>query len=431
MKYLNPAWNRPDAFEKNREAELDDNVAIPLAEIELVRRLARRVPELDRLGPRVDEMLRRMYSDFWAGDLWTDYRSAIVHRAVGLRAPLLRATDRLANHVTAAFTSGLGSGASLAFDPGAYVLVGEGRGNPGDYAAWAGDGNGGTLPFALIKMPEAAFWSAQRWMAIPHEVAHALFVGVDGLAAELEDALEDRMRRAVTSGEIKPPGMAFTLPDGRRIEHAAEDLLALVWRTWADEAQADVVGVLACGGAAVAEGQVVLGFSNQDWWEVDAQGDRPESHPTDFVRQWMQIAALRRMGGHDAIADELAERLRLVGGGPKEIVFFHWTSDDTAIEAYRGDIEPWLRSAELAAELLLERRMARLGDKSYSQVLRFDAADQRIADEATQELLEARTDFGRSANAAPRHVLAAAVWAHERDPDATATFTEILQHFLL
>ena len=32
---------------------------------------------------------------------------------------------------------------------------------------------------------------------------------------------------------------------------------------------------------------------------------------------------------------------------------------------------------------------------------------------------------------APRHVLAAAVWAHERDPDATATFTEILQHFLL
>ena len=65
MKYLNPTWNRPDAFEKNREAELDDNVAIPLAEI-----------ELDHNRPNQARRLFRAALRRWPGNAWESASAA-------------------------------------------------------------------------------------------------------------------------------------------------------------------------------------------------------------------------------------------------------------------------------------------------------------------------------------------------------------------
>ena len=93
-------------------------------------------------------------------------------------------------------------------------------------------------------------------------------------------------------------------------------------------------------------------------------------------------------------------------------------------------VREMVKSAEMAAEVLLNRKLNALGSKSYQDLVRFTAADQAIVDTMTDGLINGNPAFAQVENATPRHALAATIFAFEKDRSKAAIINRTFKHFV-
>lgn len=72
----------------------------------------------------------------------------------------------------------------------------------------------------------------------------------------MEEVLADVMKNMVDSGEITINDINFM-----NIHVSGKEFISYLWNAWANEAQADIVGLINCGGAAIASLQQIIGDS--------------------------------------------------------------------------------------------------------------------------------------------------------------------------
>lgn len=300
------AWEALLAFNAQR-AEVD------LDEVERVLELARRTPGLAQYESSLQQLSRALRADTKLLQqhrpeqltelikFWERYRAAVIQRYTAVTPVELRAADKIVNNIFDRFIRRIPS-EKVIYDPDVKPLVYGGEGGPSNYFTHPPSSG---LPFAIINLPHSAFDQVWQWLALPHETGHDLYASVLGLREELEQALSDAMRQAVQDGTVTIPDVHVDLsPFGaaHTIDYTGEEFLVKVWQGWANEAQADIVGYLNCGPAAIVSLQQILGFRTADLWVVQGDGsggfiDFPEEHPTDYVRNKLAIAALRSIDG--------------------------------------------------------------------------------------------------------------------------------------
>ncbi|MCO6452684.1 MAG: hypothetical protein J5I90_18020 [Caldilineales bacterium] len=468
MATLNSKLNDIQKWKELQE-ENQRRVEVDIHEVERVIDLARKTPGL----AAYEENLRAM-SVFFATETkaarssgnwaylnalvgwWDLYRESVMQRYSGVTPVELRTADKVVANIFDRFVRTI-PGNQVSYSRIAKPLVYGGEGGPSAYFSIPR-----TLqrPFAIINLPHTAFDHVWRWLALPHETGHDLYASVRGLPAEVEDALETAMRSAVQNSEVQIPDVTVDLnPQGipKIIQYIGEDFLATVWRGWANEAQADVIGYLNCGAAALVTLQQIIEFREQHPWLL-FQGttpgvieDAPEEHPVPYIRNVLGIEVLRLIdgGSHNALADELQTRLDALAPQPTEIVFAISVFSQlgganvigqNGIEVARIQTSELIKSAKLAAKVLVQQNFAALGGNSYEQLGTFTAGDQRIVDALIDPIYGGEAGFVNEAQGVePRHALAATVFAFERifglkDPvyreQRAAIINETFTHFV-
>ena len=417
-------------------------VEVDLNEVERVIELARRTPGLSE-----HEQSLRQLSVFFQGATeyyrekdpdglvnlvryWERYRAAVIQRYIAITPVELRAADRVVKNIFDRFLNEVPND-RIAYSPDAYPLVYGGEGGLGAYFTHPPSLN---RPFAIINLPHTAFDNVWQWLALPHETGHDLYATVKGLDQDLENALAERMREAVTNGEVNIPSVnldlnPFEIP--HVINYAPEDFLPTVWRRWTNESQADVIGILNCGGAASVALQQIIGFSATDGWELiqNPNGtfqDGPEVHPTSYVRNTLNIAALRAIGGHDALANEIEQRFHRLRPTDNDIT---WLLGGT-LEVARVPVAEMEKSARIAARVLVHHQLVALGNKSFAEVATFDAEDQNIVDTIVPLLARGDPTFASQTYVQPRHALAATIFAFEDDRSKVDLINRTFRHFV-
>jgi hypothetical protein len=309
-------------------------------------------------------------------------------------------------------------------------------GGEGGLGAYYTHPPGWNRPFAIINLPHSAFDHVWLWLALAHETGHDTYASVDGLATELESVLGQRMRKAVQDGDVAIPPVDLDLNQhgvNHHIQYSPEDFLALVWKNWANESQADIVGLLSCGGAALAALQRIIGFGVQDTWflnQLPGGGfrDAPEEHPTSFVRNAFNISALRLLdASFNGLADELDHRFHALSPASNKIT---WVLGQSQIVVAEVDSQEMVKSAEIAADLILNQQFSSLGDKSFKQVISFDSVDQANVDLLIDPLMNGDPTFAQQAGVEPRHALAAAMFALEVDRTKADVINSTFKHFV-
>jgi hypothetical protein len=200
-------------------------------------------------------------------------------------------------------------------------------------------------PFPLIQLPYHRLVNPWTLGAILHEVAHNLQNDL-GLA----QAIPQGVRRRLLDGGL-PPAVAST------------------WVRWNRETFADLCGLLLGGPAVVASLMDVVGRSAS----AVATYSRRGPHPTPYLRVFLSIELLRRMGfGHDA------ETFRRV-----------WST--VYPPPRRGSIpDGLLRTFPTARDLVVDAMCftpyRSLGGRTVAQVLRFEDKEQQMIEEAARRL---------------------------------------------
>ena len=150
-------------------------------------------------------------------------------------------------------------------------------------------------------------------------------------------------------------------------------------------------------------------------------------HPTAWVRNALNIAVLRRLGdGHPALAAEIDARFRALRPGETHIT---WRLG-RALDVARIPVAEMETAADIVAELLVNHKFASLAGQSYADLADFTANDQAIVEESTAKLVAADPTFAREGGSTPRHALAAAMLAFERDRAQAVRINETFRHFL-
>jgi hypothetical protein len=423
---------------------MQQRVCVPLEEVERVIEFARRTPDLAQYSAELErvslwfQIAKRYYQQHdpqRLSDLvefWERYRDAVIQRFAAVTPVELRTADKVAKAIFDHFLNRIPN-ERIAYARDVRPLVYAGKGGIGSYFTHPAEWN---RPVAIINLPHCAFDNVWQWLALAHETGHDTYATVIDLAKELEDALEERMRAAVREGELQIPAIELDLrPQGvpHVIAYSGEELIAGIWRIWANEAQADLVALLSCGGAAVLSMQQIVGFATEAPWEVQSNSagwsDGPEVHPTPYVRNALNIVALRLMdASHAELADEIENRVVALAGPKTEIT---WVLGGT-IPVARVPVQQMLHSAELAAEVILNHRLECLGNQSYSDLCRFCSADQETVDEMARYLLEGDLRFAQvpDGKSKPRLALAATMFAFERDPSKAEQINYLFKHFV-
>ncbi len=442
MAYLDRSLNQKAKWQEilrlnHRRIEVD------LEEVERVLDLARRTPGLSTYEKELHQLsvffavathhYREEAPDELSGlvAFWERYRAVVIQRYTGITPVELRAADKVVHNTFDRFLKAVPN-ERIAYAPDARPLVYGGEGGLGAYFTHP---PGWNRPFAIINLPHAAFDNVWQWLALPHETGHDLYATVDGLPEELNKVLGDRMRKAVSDGEVRIPHIRVDLrPHGipHVIDYTPEDFLATLWRGWANEAQADMVGLLNCGGATAVALQQIIGFSAEDRWDLRTESDGtiadgPESHPTSYVRNALNIAALRRIGGgHSQLADQIEERFRALRPAAPKIV---WRLG-RVVEVAQINTDEMIKSAQLAAVELIDYCYEVLGGKSYAELATFTADDQAKVDALVDPLLRGDPTFAQGDGVEPRHALAATIFAFERDRQRANVINSTFKHFV-
>lgn len=416
-------------------------VEVDLHEVERVLDIARRTPGLGDYEEGLQQLsvflafANRFYQDNDPDGLtglvefWERYRSVVIQRYTGITPVELRAADMVVSNIFDRFIQPVPND-KIAYSPDVHPLVFGGEGGLGGYFTHP---PGWNRPFAIINLPHTAFDNVWQWLALPHETGHDLYASVVGLQDELRTALGSRMQQAVANGEVQIPSVTIDLqPFGIPYTNAytGEEFLESLWRAWANEAQADIIGLLMCGGAATVGLQQIIRFSAQDGWEVyeenGALQDAPEEHPTSYVRNALNIAALRKIEGPGStIAQELEQRFHALRPQVQHIVWKIGVLEVAKVSA--TELE---KSAEIAADVLVNHQFAALGNKSYVQISSFASSDQSTIESLVDPLLDGDPTFSQEDGVEPRHALAATVLAFEKNRGKADVINRTFKHFV-
>ena len=206
-------------------------------------------------------------------------------------------------------------------------------------------------------------------------------------------------------------------------------MLSKIWQSWANEAQADIIGLLSCGGAAIIALQQIIGFEASDQWMI-SQGqyglaDAPEVHPTSYIRNMFNIAALRQIG-HVELADEIQSRFDALK--PQD-QFITWRLDNI-VEVVKVPVNDMVYSANLAAEVLLTTEFESLGGQTFRDLIDFTIEDQLIVDAMSDKLINGDPTFAQVDNSTARHALAATIFAFEKDRTKSKVINRTFKHFI-
>ncbi len=443
MSLLNPKLNEPKAWE-NLKKIVQKRVEVDLQEVERVIEVARRTPGLSSHEPGLVKLsiffavaTQYYQAEYPEGlvDLlrfWERYREAVIQRYSGITPVELRAGDKVVTNVFDRFILKVPN-KNVVYDPEARPIV---YGGEGGLYAYFTHPPGWNRPFAIINLPHAAFDNCWHWLALPHETGHDLYAGVQGLDKELGNALGERMTKAVQEGKVNIPAVHRDLSalGGPNISYSGAEFLAKLWQGWANEAQADIVGLLNCGGSAIVSLQQIIGFGTKDQWELglDEQGniiDYPEPHPTGYIRNALNIAALRLIdnGSHQSLADEVQQRFTLLRPDANEIVWYL----NGKIEFARISIPELIKSAEIAADVICNHKLKVLGKKSYAELGTFTANDQEAVTAMIKPISDGDPTFTQAMEGIePRHALAATVFAFEKDYKKADIINKTFVHFV-
>jgi hypothetical protein len=200
-------------------------------------------------------------------------------------------------------------------------------------------------PFPLIQLPFHRLVNPWTLGAVLHEVSHNLQNDLD-------------LERAV------PKAIALKLLDA-----GVPRAVVMIWVRWNREIFADLSGLLLGGPAVVGSLMDVVGRSPATSMAFSAQG----VHPTPYLRAFLSIELLRRMGFADD-ARAYARAWRAMYPDPR-----------------RGTFPPaMLRNvAEVVArvvEAICFTPFPSLGSRCLSQVLRFEPKEQVMIEEAARRL---------------------------------------------
>ena len=444
MKHLRSLVLKSDTWKEM----LTDNqrmVSVSLSEIEQVLRLARLTPGLAKYEKALHQLsiffdkafaLYRKEAPDELSELvalWERYSAAVLQRYTGVIAVELRAADHIVSNIFARFLAQVPN-QNVAYAADVIPLVYGGEGGLSAYFTHPPDLD---RPFAIINLPHSAFANVWQWLALPHEIGHDLYATIKGLDTELETALGDRMLKAVKDGEVKIPDIDFDLTPyghGRSIKYSGGEFLAALWKGWANESQGDMMGLINCGGATIVGLQQIIGFGTGGMWRLrpgpdGGVRDEPEPHPVSYVRNALNIAGLRLLGqGHKELADEIEERFTALRPNDTHVAF---RFGRTRVDFARIEVGELVKSAQLAAEVLLKQPLKVLGDKSYSQLATFTEEDQQKVDSLVEPLSKGDSTFASGAGIEARHALGATVLAFERDRANSKTINRCFKHFLV
>ena len=200
-------------------------------------------------------------------------------------------------------------------------------------------------PFPLIQLPYHRLVNPWTLGAVLHEVSHNLQNDL-----ELARAIPRNIARRLLSAGHGPS-------------------VAAVWTRWNRETFADLSGLLLGGSAVVGSLMDVVGRSPSSVLTYSPRGP----HPTPYLRTFISIELLRRMG-----FPEQAEEYRRV-----------WTRLYPSVRA--SNIPPALLDTfpevnALIVDTVCFQPYPELGNRSLAQVMHFEAKDQHMIEEAAQRL---------------------------------------------
>jgi hypothetical protein len=207
-------------------------------------------------------------------------------------------------------------------------------------------------PFPLVQLPYHRLVNPWTLGAVLHEVSHNLQSDL-GLNRDVPRKVGARLLRAGC---------------GRQV--------ARVWVRWNREMFADMSGLLLGGPEIVGSLMDVVGRGPETVFAYSPRGP----HPTPYLRTLINLELLRRMG----FASE-AEQYRRAW---KRIY-----PDPHAGTIPKAVLETFSEACPLAVDAMCYQPYPSLGNKSLSQVIRFQPKDQTMVEEAARRLA-AGTDPG-------------------------------------
>jgi hypothetical protein len=200
-------------------------------------------------------------------------------------------------------------------------------------------------PFPLVQLPYHRLTNPWTLGAVMHEVSHNLQTEL-GLSKEVPR----RVARRLLDADF-----------GRQV--------ASVWARWNREMFADMCALLFGGPGVVISLMDVVGRAPGTVFHFNPRG----VHPTPYLRTLISCELLRRMG-----FEEEGEQLR------KAWLRIYAKPPEGTIPA--AILESFPRACALAVDCMCYKPFRTLGDKSLSQVLRFERKDQTMIEEAARRL---------------------------------------------
>jgi len=441
MSYLNTELNNESSW-KDLLIKIHRRVEIDINEVNRVIELARRTPMLSRYEDELRQLsifLEYATQYYQQSDpaglsdlveFWERYRATVIQRYTSITPVELHAADKVVKDIFGQFLNNIPN-ENIAYSKDAAPLVYGGKGGLGAYFTHP---PGWNRPFAIINLPHTAFDNVWQWLALPHETGHDTYATVKGLQEELETALAERMKKAVENGELNIPEILIDLtPFDINYQHqySGAEFIVTIWKNWANEAQADLMGLLSCGASAIVALQQIIGFGSKDNWRFSRTfsgiEDAPEEHPTSYVRNALNIAALKKISpSHNQIADEIEARFEALR---PEVDDIEWYFPEEHVIA-KCPVSEMIKSAEIAADVILKQTMPSLGNRSYQEMIDFTHLDQSIVNQITDLLVSGDPTFSQITNASPRHCLAATVFAFEKNPKKVDLINRTFKHFI-
>lgn len=200
-------------------------------------------------------------------------------------------------------------------------------------------------PFPLIQLPYTRLVNPWTLSAVLHEVSHNLQNDL-GLAKAIPREIALRLLRA-----------------------GAGRAVAATWTRWNRELFADVSAALLGGPAVVASLMDVVGRSTETALHYNPRGP----HPTPYLRTFISIEVLRRMGFAEE-AEHFKRAWKQVYPSPRA-----GTLPQKLLETFD-------EANRLVVDTVCFQPYPSLGDKSLAQVYHFTDRDQQMTEESARRL---------------------------------------------
>jgi hypothetical protein len=196
-------------------------------------------------------------------------------------------------------------------------------------------------PFPLIQLPYHRLVNPWTLGAILHEVSHNLQNDL-GLATLVPRRIGQVLMQAGCNRSV-----------------------AAVWVRWNRETFADLSGLLLGGPPVVTSLMDIIGRAPRTVLRYSPTGP----HPTPYIRAFLSFELLRRMGFHDH-AKQYTRLWRRLYPNP------------TAGSIPRAVLETFPEAVRIVVDAICYQPFAPLGNKRYSDVLRFGEKEQIMVEEA-------------------------------------------------